>query len=159
MCKANPAACITEEDPGWVWTLTIKQAYVIANAIFSAASANTALHFIDAVTAALKNWAGIDFIVQIKEAVEEGVFGFSRDEVEKWGLNLAASLSSCVWDAETQMGKPKNPHCWVYVPTKKYHIGFTIFGQFIGFVFEIPEFKKDTEVGYCPHGSSYCYGV
>jgi YD repeat-containing protein len=158
-CRANPASCTVEEDPGWVWVLTIKQAYIIANAIFSAKAAESTLNFVDDVDAALNQFAGIDFIAQIEVAVEEGVFGFSRDEVEKWGLDLAVGLSNCVWDADVQLGKPDDPHCWVYVPTKKYHIGFTIFGQFIGFIFEIPEFKKYTQVGYCPHGSSYCYAV
>jgi streptogramin lyase len=152
-CRANPASCITVEDPHWIWMVTVRQAEQIAGTIIGSEGYLTATKIGDL----LKKIAGIDFIAQLEEAVEEGVFGFSRDELEKWALGLAEGLGECASDALFGYRHPKDPHCWVYVVTNRYRIGFTIFGQFIGYTFSIPNFKKDTEIKYCPIGEHNCY--
>jgi hypothetical protein len=57
--------------------------------------------------------------------------------------------------------KPKDPHCWVYVPTDKWELGEHLPQPigFVGLIFEVPNFRAETQVAYCPHGKTNCYEV
>lgn len=74
------------------------------------------------------------------------------------GDNLAENLGICAYAALVGDYHPRNPHCWVYIVTNEYHWGFHVLALgFIGVTFELPDFKKDAQVAYCPHGASVCY--
>jgi hypothetical protein len=155
-CEASLAACpVQEEDPSWVWLLTTQQANEIASAIYAGEGYLT----VSDISGVIKHALHVDWLKQAEELVEKEVFGFTQGEVESWALNLAGQLDECVGLALYGYEKPKNPHCWVYVPTSKKRYGFeTPFG-FAGLEFEVPEFGKDLTVAYCPHGTQYCGGA
>ena len=152
-CRASLAACpVQEEDPDWIWTLTIEQSDDLASAIYGGEGYLT----VSNVGGLIKATLGIDYFVQAEELVEKTLLGFSRGEVEGWALNLAGKLNECGGLAYFGYEKPKSAHCWVYVPTTKRRYGFeTPFG-FVGVVLELPEFSDDPTVAYCPHGTENC---
>ena len=154
-CRANVLACPIEvEDPHWIWMLTISQAEQLAG-LFVTGKAYSYVDIGDDIKAVL----GIDFFAQVEAKIEQAVAGFDTSEVEDWAYNLGEGLGICAYDARDKLGHPRNPHCWVYVPTNNYHVGFHTPLGFIGVTFEIPAFNKDSQVAYCPKGTSFCYEV
>ncbi len=157
-CRADPLSC--DEDPHWIWTPTIVQSEALSGALDGGLLANE----LDAlkVGTLIKKYLGIDFVAQLEAAIEKEVFGFNREEVEAWGGSLASGLNVCDEWAVEKRGKPKNPHCWIYIPTvnifetPEVKLGplATIPRVAIG---EIPNFRVDPQVAYCVKGSTYCY--
>jgi len=104
------AACLQERgDPHWTWHLTVEQAQELAGAIVAARGYLTVTKLWDA----LKHVAGIDYIVQVEELIEKNVFGFSRDEIESWGENLAYNLGICDYAALMGDYHPRNRHSYI----------------------------------------------
>ena len=143
------------EDPYWVWTFTIRQAEQLASQIKGAEGYLT----VTKLGAFVKKVLGIDFVAQVEALIQEAIFGFSRDQVEGWGSDLANGLGACSYEALIGYGHPNNPHCWVGLYTVKYSIGIDTPLGFIGPVFEVPNFAAPPQVGYCPRGTKYCYEV
>jgi streptogramin lyase len=154
-CRANVLACPVEvEDPHWIWTLTIHQSEQLAGLLVS----GKAYSYVD-IGDDIKAVLGIDFFAQVEAKVEQAIAGFDTGEVEDWAYSLGEGLGICAYDADTKLGHPDNPHCWVYVPTNNYHVGFHTPLGFVGVTFEIPAFRKDPQVAYCPKGTTYCHEV
>jgi hypothetical protein len=142
------------EDPHWIWTLTIRQSEELAGLLVT----GKAYSYVD-IGDDIKSVLGVDFFAQVEAKIEQAVAGFDTSEVEDWAFGLGAELGICAYDADTQLGHPDNPHCWVYVPTNKYHVGLHTPLGFVGVTFEIPAFGKNPQVAYCPRGTAYCYEV
>ena len=154
-CRANVLACPVEvEDPHWIWTLTIHQSEELAGMLVS----GKAYSYVD-IGDDIKAVLGIDFFAQLEAKIEQAIAGFDTSEVEDWAYSLGGGLGICAYDANTKLGHPDNPHCWVYVPTNNYHVGLHTPLGFVGVTFEIPAFRKDPQVAYCPKGTTYCHEV
>jgi streptogramin lyase len=150
-CRANPESC--SEDPGWVITLSIPATEALTGALEGLEIANAV--GIGKLGDLIKQYLGIDFVAQVQDAIEKGVFGFSASDAEHWAEGLGAQLEACEeWYHGKVGGKPHNAHCWIYIPTvirkarKK--------GPAIA---EFPNFNEHVTVAYCPVGVSYCYNI
>ncbi len=151
-CRANPDAC--SEDPSWSGDVSIGAAKAIAGAIegleiaYYLSGGELAKEVVKILAEHLK----VNFVKQLNEDIEHGIFGYSLDEVAKWTFRLGGLLSTCAEKAEEGVDKPKAPHCWVYFPTviRKIYRGDP--GS------PIPNFAINATVGYCPWGRySKCF--
>ena len=132
-------------DPGEVWMLDKFQANAIEGGIYAAGAYLT----LSDLGGWLKALLHIDFISELEEWGLEELFGFNRGDVVQWGEALANGLTNCTFDMETGYEHPKNPHCWVYVYISEFAP--------VGLVLDkIPNFKRDAQVQYCPHGEKNC---
>jgi streptogramin lyase len=153
-CRADPESC--SDDPAWSGDVSIQAADAIAYAlgelevVYYLGGAKLAEKAMEILVEHL----GINFLTQLKEAVEKGIFGFSADDVAKWAFATGGLLQTCVEAAHNHVGRPKNPHCWIYQYTVVRH------AYKGGPGFEFPNFAIDPTVGYCPWGPySKCYIV
>ena len=90
------------------------------------------------------------------------MFGYNQQEVEAWGGSLAKGLDVCDEWAVEKRGKPKNPHCWIYIPTVNiFETPEIKLGPLASIprvaIGEVPNFRVDPEVAYCIKGATYCY--
>ncbi len=154
-CRANVLECPVEvEDPYWIWTLTIRQSEQLAGLFVLGKTYS----FVD-IGDDIKQVLGIDFFAQVEAKIAQAIAGFNVSEVEDWAYSLGEGLGICAYDADTQLAHPRNPHCWAFISTNKYHVGFNSPLGFVGAIFELPDFKKEAQVAYCPKGTTYCYEV
>jgi tripartite motif-containing protein 71 len=159
-CQADPESC--SEDPAWSGDISLSAASAITGAIsgievaYELGGGKLALK----VALILAKYLKVDFVTQIKEAIQRGVFGYSVDDVAQWMFKISALLETCVEVAENE--GYKHAHCWLYLPTVIRH------RRRGGPGFEIPDFTapigwnnpKDVAVGLCPYGVySQCYNV
>ncbi len=150
-CRANPESC--SEDPGWVITMTIPAAEAFTGALEGLEIANAL--GVGKLGDLVKQYLGIDFLAQIQDAIEKGVFGFTSGEAEHWAEGLGAQLEACTeWSHGKVGGKPHNPHCWIYIPTiiRKARKNGPAIAEF-------PNFNEHVTVAYCPVGVKYCYNI
>jgi hypothetical protein len=93
-----------------------------------------------------------DFLAQLKEAVQKGIFGYSADDVAQWAFRIGNLLNTCVEYSNQGSWHSRNPHCWLDFPTVIRH------AYRKGPGYEIPAFTEPQKVGYCPWGTySACY--
>jgi YD repeat-containing protein len=145
-CQANPLSC--SEDPGWVVSLNIPDAEMLSGAMEGLQIVNE--FGLLKLSDMLKNYLGIDFISQLKESISRKLFGFSWGDAEVWSSNLVGELTTCVeWEAaQIEKIKPKNAHCWIYIPTIIQYAG----KNKKGYIGEYPDFNVAAIVEYCPLG-------
>jgi streptogramin lyase len=147
-CRAAPESC--SEDPGWSGDVSIAAAEAISGTLEGIEIA----YYVDGdalakeVLEIVAEHLNINFVTQLKEVVEKGLFGYSLDEVAQWAFATGNLLQTCSESARKGGSKPKKPHCWLYIPTtiRYAYKG----GPRIG---EIPNFAITPTVGYCPWGT------
>jgi hypothetical protein len=154
-CRANIAACpIESEDPHWNFTLTIYQAWQLSGILVGGETYS----WVD-IGDDIRRLLGIDYVSQVEELVEEKAVGFTKDDVTKWAYGFGVNLGGCVSDYNYGYKKPtRNAHCWVYIVTNNYHVRVPIIGTVL-FEFELPNWKKEPQVKYCPKGTTWCYEI
>jgi streptogramin lyase len=153
-CRANLLACPVEVlDPHWIWHLTIHQAEQLEGTLAAPEILSWAKLGDD-----INRLLGIDLFAKAEAWIEQKIAGYSADEVKDWAFHLAYSLGECTGDYIFGARHPNsNAHCWVWIKTSEYKVGFETPLGWIGAVFEVPTFKSDPIVKYCPWGSGYCY--
>jgi hypothetical protein len=62
----------------------------------------------------IAEYAKVNFVTQVKEAIQHGIFGYSWGDVEKWVFGFGDELERC---AEFSHGS-KN-YCWINMSTVK----------------------------------------
>lgn len=151
-CRADPESC--SGDPSWSGDVSIAEARTIALAMEGLEGLYylTGGEFAKKVVGDLKNDLGVDFVSQVQEAIEKGLFGFSTDQVVQWAFDLGGLLSTCAESAEEGRDNPKHPHCWVFFYTVIRH-NLNVYKQ-PWWGQEIPNFGVEPEVGYCPWGTN-----
>jgi len=156
-CRANPEAC--SEDPAWSGNVSIHEAEAVSGALEGIEYVNAISGAIaQKVIVALADALEINWLSQLKEVIQKGIFGYSYDQLTHWAFTIGTLLDTC-----TKVTKHNaHPHCWVYIPTVVRHAykggaGFEIpnFGASFGW-----ENPHDVAVGYCPFGTySRCYNA
>ncbi len=154
-CRADLESC--SEDPAWSGDVSISAAEAISGAlegleiVYYVGGGEVAKKVLDI----LAEHVGINYLSQLKEIVEHAVFGYSADEVAKWAFSMGNLLNTCAEAARSGEDHPREPHCWLYLPTVVRHLYKG--GPRLG---EMPNFSATPIVGYCPWGkNSACYEV
>jgi streptogramin lyase len=156
-CRANPEAC--SEDPAWSGDVSIPVASGLSGALEGIELVNAISgQLAEKVLEDLADFLDINWLSQLKEVIQKGLFGYSYDEVTHWAFTIGTLLDTC-----TKVTKHyTHPHCWLYLPTVVRHAyrggpGFEIPNFAAPFGWENPE---DVAVGYCPFGRySRCYNA
>jgi hypothetical protein len=156
-CRAAPDSC--SEDPSWSGDVSIPVAEAISGALegieyVDALSGSVAEKIIEGLAEVFHtNW-----LTQMKTAIQQGIFGYSMDDVKHWAFSIGTLLDTCT----KVTTRYKDPHCWLYIPTVVRHTRKN------GPGFEVPDFAapfgwndpKAVAVGYCPWGTnSRCYNA
>jgi hypothetical protein len=147
------AAEACSEDPGWVITLSIPATEALTGALEGLEIANAA--GIGKLGDLIKQYLGIDFVAQVQDAIEKGVFGFTASDAEHWAEGLGAQLEACEeWHHAKVGGRAHNAYCWIYIPTviRKARKNGPAIAEF-------PNFNEHVTVAYCPVGVSYRYNI
>lgn len=153
-CRANIEACDLEiTDPHWVWHLTYQQSLSMISAIEAVHSWS----LLD-IGADIKTLFKIDFVKQVENWIITKATGINPDDVKSWSYKLSSRLEECTGLAFYRWLRPRNPYCWVYIRTNAYAIKVPFVGIVL-YEFELPNFKEDAQVAYCPHGEKGCYAV
>ncbi len=147
-CRAAPESC--SEDPAWSGDVSIAAAEAISGTLEGIEIA----YYVDGdalakeVLEIVAEHLNVNFLTQLKEVVQKGLFGYSLDEVAQWAFATGNLLQTCSESARKGGSKPKKPHCWLYIPTTVRYAYKG--GPRIG---EIPNFAITPTVGYCPWGT------
>jgi YD repeat-containing protein len=89
-CQADPESC--SEDPAWSGDVSLATASAITGAIsgievaYELGGGKLALK----VALILAKYIKVDFITQLKQAIQKGVFGYSVDDVAHWMFEISA---------------------------------------------------------------------
>jgi YD repeat-containing protein len=156
-CQADPDSC--SEDPGWAGDVSIATAEILSGALEAIEVAYYAgdgevVELAEKAVDILAEHLHVNFLSQLKEAFQRGVFGYSTSDVANWIFEVGGLLQTCSEAAGEGMDHPKNPHCWIYIPTT---VRYAYRG---GPGMEIPNFAEVPTVGYCPWGKySKCIEV
>jgi streptogramin lyase len=147
-CRAAPESC--SEDPAWSGDVSITAAEAISGAlegieiVDDLGGGKVAEEAVEILAEHLQ----VNFLTQLKEVLQKGLFGYSFDEVSEWAFKVGNLLDTCAEAAAEGAEHPKKPHCWLYIPTVIRHLYKG--GPSVG---EIPNFAVTPTIGYCPWGT------